>query len=71
MPTCWAELAARFNLQIVYAFGSRAKEVAAWSVPQWPLPVSDSDVDIGVKPVLGAAWNLWKKLTSPSVSKTL
>ncbi|MFO7876677.1 MAG: nucleotidyltransferase domain-containing protein [Desulfovermiculus sp.] len=53
MPTFWADLAARFNLQIVYAFGSRAKEVAAWSGPPSPLPASASDVDIGVKPAPG------------------
>jgi hypothetical protein len=27
MPTFWAELAERFNLQIVYAFGSRAGDL--------------------------------------------
>lgn len=45
MPAFWADLVARFNLQIVYAFGSRAQEVAAWPGPQWPLPASASDID--------------------------
>jgi uncharacterized protein len=53
MPTFWADLAERFTLQIVYAFGSRAKEIAAWPGPQQALPASASDVDIGVKPPPG------------------
>ncbi len=51
MTAFWANLAKRHHLQIIYAFGSRAKEVAALGIdPKTPLPGSLSDVDIGVKP---------------------
>jgi predicted nucleotidyltransferase len=54
MPTFWADLAKRYHLQVIYAFGSRAREVAALGAdPRSILPVSASDVDIGVKPKPG------------------
>lgn len=62
MPTFWAHLAARFKLQIVYAFGSRAKEVAAWPGTKWQFPASDSDVDIGVKPSPGCSLDPMEKV---------
>jgi predicted nucleotidyltransferase len=45
-------IAGGFNLHIIYAFGSRAKEVHEWikgSMQDLDIPFS-SDVDIGVKP---------------------
>ena len=47
-------LAQEFNLDIIYAFGSRAREVAdALASEGQALPESLSDVDIGVKPLPG------------------
>jgi predicted nucleotidyltransferase len=47
-------LAQEFNLDIIYAFGSRAREVAdALASKGQALPESLSDVDIGVKPLPG------------------
>src|SRR3989304_4253641 len=45
------QLAERFDLQLVYAFGSRASEVLAWvnGLGEAPLTAGESDVDIGVK----------------------
>ena len=54
MSSFWADLAARSHLHIIYAFGSRAKEVAALGAdPRQHLPKTSSDVDIGVKPAPG------------------
>ena len=54
MQEFWADLAKRYQIEIVYAFGSRANEVAALGGYPWTkLPGSASDVDIGVKPRLG------------------
>jgi len=40
----------RFDLTALYAFGSRAKEAAAWSEGRIErMPESESDIDIGVK----------------------
>ena len=40
----------RFDLSALYAFGSRAKEAAAWSEGRLErMPESESDIDIGVK----------------------
>jgi predicted nucleotidyltransferase len=40
----------RFDLRALYAFGSRAKEAAAWSEGRLErLPESESDIDIGIK----------------------
>ncbi len=44
------EICERFELAVLYAFGSRAKEAAAWSEGRIDrLPPSESDIDIGVK----------------------
>ncbi|HMB30836.1 MAG TPA: nucleotidyltransferase domain-containing protein [Desulfohalobiaceae bacterium] len=50
----WADLASRYNLEIIYAFGSRSQEIAALGSGDLKrLPVSSSDLDIGVKPQPG------------------
>ena len=44
MSTSWADLAERYHLQIIFAFGSRAEEVAALGPnPGTSLPESVSD----------------------------
>lgn len=46
-----ASLAEEFNLQVIYAFGSRAKEIYHIVHQKKPRPLSSkSDLDIGVKP---------------------
>jgi uncharacterized protein len=45
-----AAICQQFDVQILYAFGSRAKEVLAWLNGETAvLPASESDVDVGVK----------------------
>jgi len=47
-----ARLCRQFEIEILYAFGSRAQEVKEWLTgPRFELPSSPSDVDIGVKVV--------------------
>ncbi len=56
-------LAQEFSLDIIYAFGSRAREVAcALSSPGGSLPKSHSDVDIGVKPLPGRSLTVSDKV---------
>jgi uncharacterized protein len=44
-------LAKKFNLQLIYAFGSRAKEISEFiEEKKKSLRVSKSDLDIGIKP---------------------
>jgi|SRR3990172_6640873 len=47
-----AHLARRFGVSAIYAFGSRAQELAAHD-PGAPSPASGSDADIGVQPLPG------------------
>lgn len=48
------DLAARFGLDAIYLFGSRAKEVAAFVRGEQMLdPAHSSDVDVGVMPTAG------------------
>lgn len=49
------QIAEKFELDIIYAFGSHAKEVAEWAKREgFELSISGlSDVDIGVKPCAG------------------
>jgi len=45
-----AELCRQFEINILYAFGSRAREVAEWLTGKHPvLPSGPADVDVGVK----------------------
>jgi len=49
-----AEICRRFEVEILYAFGSRAQEIWEWTLEQREtLTSGPSDVDIGVKPVPG------------------
>jgi predicted nucleotidyltransferase len=45
-----ASLADEFNLQVIYAFGSRAKEIFDIIHQKKHLPAAKSDLDIGIKP---------------------
>jgi predicted nucleotidyltransferase len=56
LPNRLAALAQRFGVQDLYAFGSRAEEIAARVHGRKPPAemLADSDVDIGVRPRLGA-----------------
>jgi len=49
------QIAEKFELNIIYAFGSHAKEVAEWVKREgFELSISpSSDVDVGVKPCSG------------------
>ncbi|MBW2106626.1 MAG: hypothetical protein JRI26_11565 [Deltaproteobacteria bacterium] len=49
------QIAEKFELDIIYAFGSHAKKVAKWAKREgFELSISpSSDVDIGVKPCAG------------------
>jgi Polymerase beta, Nucleotidyltransferase len=50
-----AAICRRFDIQILYAFGSRAREVLAWlDDPAAQLPAGPSDVDLGAKPPRGS-----------------
>lgn len=49
----------RYNVAILYAFGSRGKEVLAWlDHLQQTLTPGSSDVDIGVKAMPDATWDI-------------
>lgn len=51
-----ARICRRFQLDILYAFGSRARDAKAWLDGAQPdLSASAADVDIGVKPARGVA----------------
>jgi len=57
------ELVARFGLDAIYVFGSRAKEVAAFVREERALdPTSPSDVDIGVMPTAGVRLTVHDKV---------
>ncbi len=48
-----ASIAARFDLDAVYAFGSRARDVYGFVAEGLPLADSPSDIDVGVLPLAG------------------
>jgi predicted nucleotidyltransferase len=57
------ELATRFDLDAIYVFGSRVKEVAAFLREERALdPTSPSDVDIGVMPAAGVRLTVHDKV---------
>lgn len=57
------ELSERAGIAIVYAFGSRGRQVLAWAGGELAaLPDSQSDVDIGVKALPGVTWSLDDKV---------
>ncbi len=45
-----ADLCERFSIDILYAFGSRAREAAGFVLENRPMTTSESDLDIGVLP---------------------
>jgi hypothetical protein len=53
------DICRQFDVAILYAFGSRAKEALAWLDDLFlVLPVGPSDLDIGVKAMSGVRWTL-------------
>lgn len=58
-----ADLCLQYNIEILYAFGSRGKEVKEWLDEKLSgLPAGPSDVDIGVKPVQGVTFSVHDKV---------
>lgn len=57
-----AEIAARYRLDAIYAFGSRVDEIVARVAGQWsPSAHPTSDIDIGVLPQRGALVDPWER----------
>jgi predicted nucleotidyltransferase len=58
------KIAERFELSLIYAFGSKANEVLEWlEYEKFELSISSSsDVDIGVKPYPGKKLSVRKKV---------
>jgi predicted nucleotidyltransferase len=57
------QLARQYGIAILYAFGSRAREVQAWAEGEnGKLAPGPSDVDIGVKALPGVAWAVAQKV---------
>lgn len=53
----------QFGVALLYVFGSRAQEVLEWVEGRQPaLAPGPSDVDIGVKALLGVQWTLNDKV---------
>lgn len=58
-----AQLCRQFEIEIAYAFGSRASEVEEWPTGMRPrLSPGPSDVDIGVKVVPGTVLSVHEKV---------
>jgi predicted nucleotidyltransferase len=57
------QLCRQYRLDILYAFGSRAKEVKAMVAENWvALPEKTSDVDIGIKPAKNVNLSVRRKV---------
>lgn len=62
-PQLLARLCRRYQVDILYVFGSRAGEVRAWLVDEhMTLPANTSDVDIGAKPAPGEKFSVKEKV---------
>jgi predicted nucleotidyltransferase len=58
-----ARLCQKYEIDALYAFGSRASDVKAWLENKHPvLPPSPSDVDIGINPTSGERFSVRKKV---------
>ncbi len=58
-----AALCSKYHVDILYSFGSRAKEIQSWLNGELDsLPAGPSDVDIGVKPAAGSAFSVHDKV---------
>ena len=57
-----AETCRRFQIEILYAFGSRAREVKNWLEGVPVLAAGPSDVDIGAKPARGVVLEVYDKV---------
>ncbi|MBI3959894.1 MAG: nucleotidyltransferase domain-containing protein [Chloroflexi bacterium] len=57
------EICCRFDVAILYAFGSRAKEALVWlDDPSLVMPPGPSDLDIGVKALPAVRWTLKEQI---------
>ncbi len=57
------DLCLSYHVDILVAFGSRAKEVKDWLEGKFSvLPAGPSDVDIGVRPVPGESFSVHEKV---------
>jgi len=56
------DLCKEFEIDILYAFGSRSKEVNTFFREGTDLSLSDSDIDIGVKPIRGRKLTVKEKV---------
>lgn len=45
-----SEICDQFGIDILYVFGSRARDAARFALENRPLPPGDSDLDVGVLP---------------------
>ena len=58
-----ANLCYEYGIDILYAFGSRAKEVKSWlKEDSGDLPPSLSDIDIAIKPISGKYLDIKEKV---------
>lgn len=58
-----ANLCYEYGIDILYAFGSRAKEVKSWLKEDFgDLPPSLSDIDIAIKPISGKYLDIKEKV---------
>jgi len=58
-----ADLCYEYGIDILYAFGSRAKEVKSWLKEDLgDLPPSLSDIDIAIKPISGKYLDIKEKV---------
>ena len=67
-----ADLCRRYQIEILYVFGSRAAEVRAWFLGQFDaLPPGPADIDIGVKPAREAPFSVREKVDLASALEEL
>ena len=66
------ELCRKYDIEILYIFGSRAVEVSEWlNNPRQTLAVSASDIDIGIKPASSVLLSVHQKVLFTQVLEDL
>ena len=66
------QICRKFEVSLLYSFGSRAAEVREWVEGQRDgLPVGPSDTDIGVHPLAGKKWSVREKVEFAGVLEEL
>jgi hypothetical protein len=57
------QICRKFDVALLYSFGSRAAQVREWVEGQWDrLPAGPSDADFGVQPLAGKKWSVREKV---------